>query len=72
MGGLTPGIRRILMAIKKCSCNHEYQDEKYGKKLRVFNRKADGKFTCSVCRRETGDAMSPMEIMALKKASEGV
>lgn len=37
--------------IKKCSCKHAYQDQKYGKGNRVFNCKLDrGKLpTCTVC-----------------------
>jgi len=37
--------------IKKCTCEHKYQDSKYGKKNRVFNPTANG-YRCSVCKRE--------------------
>ncbi len=39
-------------AIKKCSCEHEFQDERYGKGLRVHNLKKEGKPVCTVCRKE--------------------
>lgn len=36
--------------ILKCTCNHKYQDQKYGKKRRVHNKKADDKgWRCTVC-----------------------
>ena len=39
--------------IAKCTCKHEYQDEKYGKGMRVFNRmeqvKQGKKYRCTVC-----------------------
>jgi hypothetical protein len=40
--------------IKKCTCKHEYQDEKYGKGLRVHNEcvsiRTNGKaWSCTVC-----------------------
>lgn len=60
------------MAIKKCSCDHEYQDSKHGKKMRVFNKKSDGRLVCTVCRSETGDSISPHDIMMAKKAAEEV
>lgn len=36
----------------KCSCKHDFQDEKYGKGNRVFNQggsKENPKFRCIVC-----------------------
>lgn len=39
------------MAIKICSCKHEYQDRKYGKQMRVFNETGDGGYRCTVCER---------------------
>jgi len=34
----------------KCECQHQYQDEKYGKAVRVHNESKDGKKnTCTVC-----------------------
>jgi hypothetical protein len=34
-----------------CTCDHAYQDEKYGKKIRVHNIKQDPSkgSTCTVC-----------------------
>lgn len=36
--------------ILRCFCEHEFQDKKYGKKLRVFNKARDG-YRCTVCSR---------------------
>lgn len=41
----------------KCSCEHKYQDEKYGKGIRVANvkrgsEKNKGGVVCTVCGRE--------------------
>lgn len=39
--------------ILKCSCEHTYQDQIYGKGNRVFNAMgSDGKFRCTVCGKE--------------------
>ena len=44
--------------IRKCSCEHDYQDQKYGKKMRVFNQtkqsehERDRGLRCTVCERE--------------------
>ena len=39
--------------IAKCTCNHEFQDKKYGKNNRVFNYCVKGdKWRCTVCKRE--------------------
>jgi len=43
--------------IQKCSCEHEYQDKKYGKGRRVHNptNKKQGEISvvrCTVCSRE--------------------
>lgn len=38
--------------VKKCTCTHEYQDKKYGNKMRVMNSqdgKGIGKYKCTVC-----------------------
>lgn len=32
-----------------CNCNHEYQDQTYGKGLRLHNTNKDGKAFCTVC-----------------------
>lgn len=44
--------------IKKCKCDHEFQDARYGHRMRVHNKKA-GKdarspqvYVCTVCGRE--------------------
>lgn len=44
----------VTMAIKKCKCKHEYQDNEYGKGLRVHNEsksRVQGRkaWTCTVC-----------------------
>jgi hypothetical protein len=31
-----------------CTCPHEYQDKKYGKRKRLHNEARDG-WTCTVC-----------------------
>ena len=38
--------------IKTCTCKHEYQDKKYGKKQRVHNSTATNKWRCTVCGNE--------------------
>jgi len=41
--------------IKQCGCEHKFQDKKYGKGNRVFNKtmKDDGTiFRCTVCKKE--------------------
>lgn len=35
--------------ILKCTCTHEYQDEIYGKGMRVHNVTKDGNAACTVC-----------------------
>lgn len=39
------------MAIKSCICKSEYQDKKYGKNMRVYNKyiKEGGGYRCTVC-----------------------
>lgn len=34
--------------IKKCDCKHEYQDNRYGKNMRVWN-KGPSRKKCTVC-----------------------
>ncbi len=36
------------MAIKQCSCQSKFQDEKYGKSMRVHNKTTTG-YRCTVC-----------------------
>lgn len=48
MAGRSAGGCKLI----RCSCKHEYQDQKYGKGRRIANRtvKNDGKtFRCTVC-----------------------
>ena len=45
--------------VKRCTCAHAFQDRKYGKGRRVFNRTGgSGKGTvgwrCTVCKRQIG------------------
>jgi len=46
------------MAIKRCTCEHEYQNKRHGKGKRVMNetRKSNTNniiYRCTVCGRET-------------------
>lgn len=45
--------------VKKCDCEHKYQDKKYGPGMRVMNpmTKTDG-VRCTVCAREHLAGMS--------------
>lgn len=39
----------------RCSCEHDYQDEKYGRKIRLHNKlskKAMKNWRCTVCGKE--------------------
>lgn len=38
--------------ILRCTCKHEFQDKRYGKGKRVFNKTTTG-YRCTVCKRET-------------------
>jgi len=42
-----------MTTIRPCTCEHEYQDKKYGKWMRVHNEgvasKGQIKWTCTVC-----------------------
>jgi len=39
--------------VLRCKCKHEFQDERYGRGLRLHNAKVDGKkYVCTVCRNE--------------------
>lgn len=35
--------------IKRCSCEHKWQDKRYGKGRRVKNKTAKGTYRCTVC-----------------------
>lgn len=53
--------------IMKCSgCKpHPYQDEIYGKNQRVFNQKADGGWTCTICGTKKGPTGNSLKIPTL-------
>lgn len=36
-------------SIKKCDCNHKFQDSEYGYKMRVMNATKTGEYKCTVC-----------------------
>lgn len=38
--------------IIKCTCNHPYQDSKYGFRKRLANKTDDGCYRCTVCDRD--------------------
>lgn len=40
------------MALIKCTCKSEYQDEKYGKDNRVGNKTSKDLYRCTICRTE--------------------
>jgi hypothetical protein len=46
-------------AIMRCTCVHSYQDEKYGKGMRVHSRRVKGRaplgWRCSVCGTTKGE-----------------
>lgn len=45
-----------MVKIGRCTCEHEYQDQKYGKYNRVMNSCEDssgGKYRCTVCGKES-------------------
>lgn len=49
--------------IMKCTCNHEFQDETYGKGMRVFNPIGKGSnqgdnYICTVCGKTSGGSKS--------------
>jgi hypothetical protein len=35
--------------IQSCDCKHKFQDERYGKGMRVHNVTSDGGARCTVC-----------------------
>jgi hypothetical protein len=37
------------MAILKCTCQHEFQDQQYGKGMRAHNINSTGEAYCTVC-----------------------
>jgi len=38
--------------VLECVCASEFQDQRYGKNNRLCNPMKDGKYRCTVCRRE--------------------
>jgi len=47
-----------MTAIKKCYCEHAYQDAKYGKGMRVCNKRVNG-YRCTVCGKDITDLATP-------------
>ncbi len=48
-------VANVNTKVMKCTCAHEYQDKRFGKKQRLHNRKADNKgYRCTVCATEKG------------------
>lgn len=44
-----------MTSILRCNCIHEFQDKRYGYKMRVMNSMlADGMHKCTVCGTEKG------------------
>lgn len=41
--------KKVSTSVLKCSCTHEYQDQKYGKGMRVKNGTQKGTHRCTVC-----------------------
>ena len=44
IGKVKEGVR-----ILKCTCVHEFQDQQYGKQMRVHNITSNGEAACTVC-----------------------
>lgn len=42
----------------QCTCNHPYQDQLYGHKIRMGNEMANGQLRCTVCSKE-GSPLKP-------------
>ena len=38
--------------IKKCTCQHDFQSERYGSNMRVHTPTEKGKWRCTVCGKE--------------------
>ena len=56
-----------MISIRKCSCNSAYQDEQYGRQMRLFNR-GDKTLTCTVCgATQPADTLSKKELAEQKK-----
>ena len=56
-----------MISIRKCACNSTYQDEHYGKHMRVFNR-GNKTWICTVCgSTQPADTLSKKELAEQKK-----
>ena len=56
-----------MISTRKCSCNSAYQDEQYGRQMRLFNR-GDKTWTCTVCgATQPADTLSKKELAEQKK-----
>lgn len=53
--------------IKLCKCSNEFQDECFGRRMRVHNAKKDGSGTCTVC----GDVKSNLFKATSEKGGKG-
>lgn len=47
--------------IKQCSCEHAFQDERYGKGKRVCTKMANGQYKCTVCSSTHGTSKTVKE-----------
>lgn len=44
-----------MTTVQPCKCEHQFQDERYGKGMRLHNISKDGeKATCTVCGEKKG------------------
>lgn len=56
-----------MISIRKCACNSAYQDEHYGRQMRVFNR-GTKTWICTVCgATQPADTLSKKELAEQKK-----
>lgn len=42
-----------MTTIKQCTCENKFQDDKYGKHMRIFNMGTKGDAKCTVCGNKT-------------------
>lgn len=33
----------------KCNCKNQFQDDRYGKNIRIGNKTSNGQYRCTVC-----------------------
>ena len=50
------------VVIKKCNCKHDFQDETYGKQMRIWNLTQKG-VRCTVCKNEVKDKQTRHEVI---------